>query len=393
MQTDLHSIPGDEVARRLARLPHPGGQREVAAIERLKSWDRRLGPDTIAGTHLPGVPAALCAATSPGPPSATATSPSAGSTAPTAASSTHVTSPWRWHSHLLSLWEEADEELIGRPWDDLVAGALRGALDDLEHPLRPRSRGAGAGAASTSCASRTRSATPTRPSNGSSTARSSPAAAQETVCQVAYDPNDPYHAIWAPSWRMVADPADPERSMWQAFTGQSGHAVEPPLRRPPAALDGGADAADGGRGSRGTRSLSTPAAESRPAPMPSRRDQIKLTDEELAELLDEERVVVVSLVRPARLAALDAALVHGPRRRDLDLDLRQVPEGQEPRARPQGDPAGRNRRRVHRAARSDDRGRGRAHPRPRPHLRVRQGPDVRYSEGIDSIEGDAAEPR
>ena len=50
MQNDLYSIPGDEVARRLAALPDPGGQREVHAIERLKSWDRRLGPDTIAGT-------------------------------------------------------------------------------------------------------------------------------------------------------------------------------------------------------------------------------------------------------------------------------------------------------------------------------------------------------
>ncbi len=38
-----------------------------------------------------------------------------------------------------------------------------------------------------------------------------------------WDPNDPFTAIWAPCWRMVADPARPERSRWQAFTGQSGH--------------------------------------------------------------------------------------------------------------------------------------------------------------------------
>ena len=49
MQTDLYSIPGDEVVHRLARLDAPG-QRETAAIERLKSWDRRLGPDTVAAT-------------------------------------------------------------------------------------------------------------------------------------------------------------------------------------------------------------------------------------------------------------------------------------------------------------------------------------------------------
>jgi penicillin amidase len=47
--------------------------------------------------------------------------------------------------------------------------------------------------------------------------------AQETVSQIAYDPNDPYRAVWAPSWRMVADPAAPQRSRWQMFTGQSGH--------------------------------------------------------------------------------------------------------------------------------------------------------------------------
>ncbi|MGN6200844.1 MAG: penicillin acylase family protein, partial [Solirubrobacterales bacterium] len=43
----------------------------------------------------------------------------------------------------------------------------------------------------------------------------------------AYDPNDPYNAVWAPSWRMIADPSDPDRSRWQMFTGQSGHPASP----------------------------------------------------------------------------------------------------------------------------------------------------------------------
>jgi penicillin amidase len=51
--------------------------------------------------------------------------------------------------------------------------------------------------------------------------------AQETVSQIAYDPNDPYNAVWAPSWRMIADPTDPDRSRWQTFTGQSGHPASP----------------------------------------------------------------------------------------------------------------------------------------------------------------------
>ena len=47
------------------------------------------------------------------------------------------------------------------------------------------------------------------------------------MSQIAYDPNDPYKAVWAPSWRMVADPADPDSSRWQMFTGQSGHPASP----------------------------------------------------------------------------------------------------------------------------------------------------------------------
>ena len=56
-----------------------------------------------------------------------------------------------------------------------------------------------------------------------------------------------------------------------------------------------------------------------------------------------ERIVVVHDERPARLAALDAALVHRPRRRHLGLDLREVAEGPEPRARSALHAAGRGR--------------------------------------------------
>ena len=41
--------PGLEAARRLGRLK-PATQRERSAIERLRSWDGRLGPETIVGT-------------------------------------------------------------------------------------------------------------------------------------------------------------------------------------------------------------------------------------------------------------------------------------------------------------------------------------------------------
>ncbi|MEA2141667.1 MAG: penicillin amidase, partial [Solirubrobacteraceae bacterium] len=48
MQLDVFSIPGEQTAHRLARL-HPPHQREVRAIERLRSWDHRLEVDSVAG--------------------------------------------------------------------------------------------------------------------------------------------------------------------------------------------------------------------------------------------------------------------------------------------------------------------------------------------------------
>ncbi len=107
----------------------------------------------------------------------------------------------------------------------------------------------------------------------------------------------------------------------------------------------------------------------------SRRDQIKLSEEELLELLDGRAGRDRLQPRPARLAALDADVVRPARRRDLDLDLRQVAEGAQPRTRPAGDGPGRDRARVRRAARSDDRGRGGDPPRLRDRARLRRRAD------------------
>src|SRR5262249_53055584 len=49
IQTDVLSIPGLEVARRLGRMS-PEGQREMSAVERLRSWDGRLGADSVAAS-------------------------------------------------------------------------------------------------------------------------------------------------------------------------------------------------------------------------------------------------------------------------------------------------------------------------------------------------------
>jgi penicillin G amidase len=221
MQTDLYSIPGDDVVHRLARL-EPGTQREIRAIERLKSWDRTLGPSTVAGTIYQAFLLRLAREFTR---AAIGDRDLAERYLDRADNGfiAHVTSPWRWLSHLLALWDEGDEELIDGSWDELVLEALRGALDDLEdrfgpdaadwrwgevHALRfPHALG-GANPVAERIFNRT-----LHPGGG-----------EETVAQIAYDPKHPYEAIWAPSWRMVADPSAPDRSRWQAFTGQSGHA-------------------------------------------------------------------------------------------------------------------------------------------------------------------------
>ena len=224
MQLDMLSLPGIETARRLARL-RPRDQRETAAIERLRSWHGRMEPDSVEATiyqsftlHF-GRLVARCVIGDRDLAERWLDRADNGFMA-------HVTSPWRWQSHLLALWEGGDEELVGRDWESLALDALRAALDDLEdrfgqdwsewrwgrvHALEfPHALG-GASPILARIFNRTLEV----------------GGGQETVAQVGWDPNDPYKAIWAPAWRMVADPADPDRSQWQAFTGESGHVASP----------------------------------------------------------------------------------------------------------------------------------------------------------------------
>jgi len=221
MQTDLYSIPGDEVVHRLARL-QPTSQREIRAIERLKSWDRRLGPRTIAGTIYQAFLLRLAREFTR---AAIGDRDLAERYLDRADNGflTHVASPWRWHSHLLALWEEGDEELIGGSWDDLVLEALRAGLDDLEDRFGPDPEGWRWGKVhALHFPHALGAAHPVADWVFNRTLQ--PGGGQETISQIAYNPVDPFHAVWAPSFRMVAEPAAPENSQWQAFTGQSGHA-------------------------------------------------------------------------------------------------------------------------------------------------------------------------
>ena len=224
MQSDNYSIPGVESVHRLARL-RPRDQREVTAIERLKSWDGRLAPDSVAASIYQAFTMRLAREVAR---SAIRDRDLTERWLDRSDSGfiNHVTSPWRWHSHLLALWEEGDEDLVGRPWEELALDALRGALDDLEDRFGPDPE-------------RWRWGRLHRLEFPHLIGQANPVFAQvfnrdleagggqETVSQIAHDPNDPFRAMWAPCWRMVADPGDPDSSRWQAFTGQSGQPGSP----------------------------------------------------------------------------------------------------------------------------------------------------------------------
>ncbi len=224
MQVDDLSAPGLEAARRLGRLA-PRDQREQRAIELLRSWDGRLDPDSVAASIYQAFLLRLAREVAR---AAIGDRDLAERWLDRSDSgfSAHVTSPWRWHSHLMALWAEADPELIGRDWDGLALDSLRGGLDDLADRFGADSSGWRWG--------RLHEIEFPHPLGAAHpllarllSRRLRAGGGQETVSQIAYDPNDPYRAVWAPSWRMVADPVDPDRSRWQMFTGQSGHPRSP----------------------------------------------------------------------------------------------------------------------------------------------------------------------
>jgi penicillin G amidase len=224
MQTDMLSIPGLETAHRLSRL-RARDQRETAAIERLRSWDGQMVSDSIAATIYQAFTLRFAREVAR---EAIGDRDLAERWLDRADNGfmKHVSSPWRWQSHLLSLWAEGDESLIGRSWDELALDSLRGALDELSERF-------GADASAWTWG-RVHALEFPHALGGVSpllarifNRRLEVGGGEETVAQVGWDPNDPYRAIWAPAWRMVADPGDPDRSRWQAFTGQSGHPASP----------------------------------------------------------------------------------------------------------------------------------------------------------------------
>ena len=230
MQMDVLSIPGGATARRLAQL-EPLGQRDVRALERLKSWDDRLDPDTIAGTIVQVFTVhfarAIARAVIGDEEQAERwlSKSQLGFTPMTS-------SPWRFQARMLELWDEGDEELIGgRSWDELALAALGTALDELEERYGPDpaawrwGRVHGARFAHPLAEGRT----PASKLLDRILSRRAPAGGgQETICAVGYVAHGgDYTGVWGPSFRLLADVAEPARSRWQHMTGQSGHPGSP----------------------------------------------------------------------------------------------------------------------------------------------------------------------
>ena len=139
--------------------------------------------------------------------------------------------------------------------------------------------------------------------------------AQETVSQIAFDPNNPFAAVWAPSWRMVVDMSDPDGARWQTFTGQSGHPGSRHYDELQERWQRGEMQPMAGEGPWKTLTLEPVAR-----PDHAQRGRAGRAARRRARRRSRD-------ARPARLAAPDAALVRRSRRRDLDLDLCEVAEG------------------------------------------------------------------
>ena len=99
--------PGIETVHRLSRL-HPRSQREIRAIERLKSWDGRLDADTDRGHDLPRVHDRVRARSGARRRRRARASIERYLNSRRSGCSTVVSSPWRFQERLLELWDEGD---------------------------------------------------------------------------------------------------------------------------------------------------------------------------------------------------------------------------------------------------------------------------------------------
>ena len=231
IQIDYLSLPGLETVHRLSRL-QPRSQRGVRTLERLKSWDGRLDPDTIAGTIVHAFTIEFTRAVV----SAAVDEPRVIDLYMNSSAVgllDVVSSPWRFQERLISLWDEDDPMWFassahpdGRSWGEVALEALERALDVLEQRF-----GRDPGQWRWGRVHEIEFSHPLGTVNGLLrrlfNRRAPGAGASETVTQTGYHPAKPFRGEWGPVYRMIADLGDPRRSRWQLTTGQSGHPGSP----------------------------------------------------------------------------------------------------------------------------------------------------------------------
>ena len=209
-----------ETVHRLSRL-HPSHQLDVRAIERLKSWDGNLDPDTVAGTICHAFTIVFAEAVVRAAVDDDALVERWLNKSGVALFEV-VSSPWRFQERLLTLWDEADPTWFGgRSWDDVALEALEKALDGLEERFgRDPGKWRWGRVHNVEFMHPFGAANPVfrRIFNRSVEA----GGASETVTQNGYLATDPFKGVWGPVYRMVADLGDPSQSRWQLTTGQSG---------------------------------------------------------------------------------------------------------------------------------------------------------------------------
>jgi penicillin G amidase len=231
MQHDFLSLPGIETVHRLSRL-HPTHQRETRAIERLKSWNGLLTPDSVAATVVHAF-TVVFAQTIVGAVVEDTELQERWMNRSGVSLFEIVSSPWRFQERLLTLWDEGDPMWFaspgqpdGRDWNEVALDALGTALDGLEERFgRNQDRWRWG---------RVHPAEFMHPFGAANPLfrhifnRSvEVGGASETVTQNGYLATEPFKAVWGPVYRMVADLGDPSRSRWQVTTGQSGHPGSP----------------------------------------------------------------------------------------------------------------------------------------------------------------------
>ena len=214
---------------RLSRL-HPAHQREVRAIERLKSWDGDLDPDTVAGTIFHAFTVVFAEAI-----------------VRAAVQDDELVERWLNKSGVRPVRGRVLSVAVpgaaahavgrGRPglvraaaarrsWDEVALEALEKALDGLEERFgRDPAKWRWGRVHEVEFTHPFGAANPLFRRIFNRTVEAG--GASETVTQNGYLPTEPFKGVWGPVYRMLADLGDPARSRWQLTTGQSGHPGSP----------------------------------------------------------------------------------------------------------------------------------------------------------------------